>query len=66
MADTPSGQLLVGVEEEFLLVDAESGEPTPRIADVMPEATALAGDQAQEELHQAQIEHATEACDSLG
>ncbi len=65
MADKPSGRLLVGVEEEFLLVDAETGKPTPRIAAVIPEATALAGDHAQEELHQAQIEHATSACDSL-
>jgi carboxylate-amine ligase len=63
--DTASSPLLVGVEEEFLLVDAATGEPTPRIAAVMPKATALAGDQAQEELHQAQIEHATIACDSL-
>jgi glutamate---cysteine ligase / carboxylate-amine ligase len=65
VGETSSGPLLVGVEEEFLLVDVETGEPTPRIAAVMPEATALAGDQAQEELHQAQIEHATSACDSL-
>jgi carboxylate-amine ligase len=64
-SDGSSGPLLVGVEEEFLLVDAETGEPTPRIDAVMPAATALAGDQAQEELHQAQIEHATSACDSL-
>jgi glutamate---cysteine ligase / carboxylate-amine ligase len=65
MSDSPSNPLLVGVEEEFLLVDAETGAPTPRISDVMPKAAALAGDQAQEELHQAQIEHATTACDSL-
>ena len=65
MSDSPSTALLVGVEEEFLLVDAETGAPTPRISDVMPKAAALAGDQAQEELHQAQIEHATTACDSL-
>jgi carboxylate-amine ligase len=64
-SDRSSEPLLVGVEEEFLLVDAETGEPTPRIAEVISEATALAGDQAQEELHQAQIEHATSACDSL-
>jgi carboxylate-amine ligase len=64
-SDRSSEPLLVGVEEEFLLVDAETGEPTPRIAEVISDATALAGDQAQEELHQAQIEHATSACDSL-
>jgi glutamate---cysteine ligase / carboxylate-amine ligase len=58
-------RLLVGVEEEFILIDAETKWPTPRIANVMPAATSLAGDQAQEELHQAQIEHATSPCDSL-
>jgi glutamate---cysteine ligase / carboxylate-amine ligase len=58
-------QLLVGVEEEFILVDAETRRPTPRIARIMPAAGALAGDQAQEELHQAQIEHATSPCDTL-
>jgi glutamate---cysteine ligase / carboxylate-amine ligase len=63
--DASSEALLVGAEEEFLLVDEETGEPTPRIAAVIPEATALTGDQAQEELHQAQIEHATSAYDSL-
>jgi glutamate---cysteine ligase / carboxylate-amine ligase len=57
--------LLIGVEEEFILIDAETKLPTPRIADVMPAATSLAGDQAQEELHQAQIEHATSPCESL-
>jgi carboxylate-amine ligase len=62
---TDAGELLIGVEEEFLLIDAETGMPTPRIASILPKAAALAGDQAQEELHQAQIEHATTACDSL-
>ena len=60
-----SDPLMVGVEEEFLLVDGHTGAPTPRIERVIPMATALAGDQAQEELHQAQIEHATSPCDSL-
>jgi glutamate---cysteine ligase / carboxylate-amine ligase len=65
MSESLSTPLLVGVEEEFLLIDAVTGAPTPRIAAIMPNAVALAGDQAQEELHQAQIEHATTACDSL-
>lgn len=65
MADNESNALLVGVEEEFLLVDAETGIPTPRITRVLPKAERLVGDRAQEELHQAQIEHATGACDSL-
>jgi carboxylate-amine ligase len=52
-------EVLVGVEEEFLLVDVETRRPAPRIAGVIGDAVALAGDQAQEELHKAQIELAT-------
>ncbi len=49
----------MGVEEEFLLVDTETGRPAPRIDHVIDRADELAGDQAQEELHRAQIELAT-------
>jgi carboxylate-amine ligase len=60
MPEAPAGdEVLVGVEEEFLLVDIESRRPAPRIAKVIDDAVALAGDQAQEELHRAQIELAT-------
>lgn len=55
----------VGVEEEFLLVDTETGRPAPRVTEVMPEADRLTGEQAQQELHRAQIEHATEPCRTL-
>ncbi len=55
----------IGVEEEFLLVDAATGRPAPRIAEVIGDAEAVAGDAAQTELHQAQIETATEVCRSL-
>lgn len=55
----------VGVEEEFLLVDAETGRPAPRIDDVIRDAEALAGDAAQTELHRAQIETASPPCSSL-
>jgi len=57
---------LVGVEEEFLLVDADSGSPAPRVSDVMSEAAALVGCDIQEELHRAQIEDATPPCADLG
>jgi len=59
------GALLVGAEEEFLLIDATTGRPAPRIAAVLPDALELAGSQAQEELHQAQIELATSPCADL-
>jgi carboxylate-amine ligase len=66
VADRPTSEWpQIGVEEEFLLIDAETRAPTPRIGDVLPGAVALAGDRAQEELHQAQIEHATAPCRSL-
>lgn len=52
----PDGDLQLGVEEEFLLVDTATGEPAPRIGQVIDDATDLAGEQAQTELHRAQIE----------
>jgi carboxylate-amine ligase len=55
----------VGVEEEFLLVDARTGRPAPRIHEVIGDAEALAGDAAQPELHRAQIETATPPCRTL-
>jgi carboxylate-amine ligase len=67
MSESPGGgEVLVGVEEEFLLVDIESRRPAPRIARVIDDAVALAGDQAQEELHRAQIELATSPNRTLG
>lgn len=55
----------VGVEEEFLLVDARTGRPAPRIEEVIADAEALAGDAAQPELHRAQIETASPPCETL-
>ncbi|HWE55016.1 MAG TPA: glutamate--cysteine ligase [Acidimicrobiales bacterium] len=49
----------VGVEEEFLLVDAETGRPAPRVEQV------VAGADAEKELHRAQIEINTEPCSTL-
>lgn len=57
--------LKVGVEEEFLLIDAETGRPAPRIHDVIADAEAMAGEAAQPELHRAQIETATPPCETL-
>jgi carboxylate-amine ligase len=66
MARKSSGQPpKVGVEEEFLLVDAESGRPAPRISSIIEDAETLAGTKAQQELHQAQIEIASPPCSQL-
>ena len=56
----------VGVEEEFLLVDAGTGRPAPRIQEVIGDAEERAGEAAQTELHRAQIETASEPCATLG
>jgi carboxylate-amine ligase len=58
-------RVLVGVEEEFLLIDDPTNMPAPRIAQVLHEAELLMGDQAQSELHRAQIESATKPCWTL-
>jgi carboxylate-amine ligase len=60
-----NGPVLIGVEEEFLLVDAATGRPAPRIDEVIPDAEQLAGDAAQSELHRAQIEIASAPCATL-
>ncbi|HEY3941655.1 MAG TPA: glutamate--cysteine ligase [Acidimicrobiales bacterium] len=60
------GEVLVGVEEEFLLLDADTARPAPRITEILPDAARTAGENAQPELHRAQIEIATEPCRTLG
>ncbi|MDP9418275.1 MAG: glutamate--cysteine ligase [Actinomycetota bacterium] len=60
--------LTVGVEEEYLLVDAVSGQPTPaadRVSRVARAQPALGEDDVQRELLQAQLEVATPPCETL-
>ncbi len=56
---------LIGVEEEFILVDAETLRPAPRIAQVMADARRLSNTDAQPELHRSQIEIASQPSGSL-
>ncbi|MER6201849.1 glutamate--cysteine ligase [Streptomyces sp. NPDC001586] len=61
--------ITVGVEEEYLLVDPETGLPVPHGAAVRVAAgldPVSAGDQVQAELLQAQVEVATPVCTDLG
>ncbi|MGW5849107.1 carboxylate-amine ligase [Streptomyces sp. NPDC055254] len=60
--------ITVGVEEEYLLVDPVTGEPTPLVEDVRRTAGLgpfAEGAEVQDELLQAQIEVATPVCSTL-
>ncbi len=62
-----TGNFTVGVEEEFLLVDAETRRLVPRSDRVLrsAEAAAGAGGVVEHELQLAQVETGTEVCHSL-
>ena len=55
----------IGVEEEYLIVDAESLELRPRAENVVGAARESLGDQVQHELSLAQIEVETPVCGTL-
>jgi carboxylate-amine ligase len=57
--------LTFGVEEEFLVVDAETGALVPRSDAVLPHAQAELGDAVSGELNLCQIEVETPVCSSL-
>lgn len=61
-----TGDFTIGVEEEFLIVDAETGALRSRAELVLPGAQEAMGDDVQLELHQSQLETATSVCSSLG
>ena len=63
MSSSPS--FTIGVEEEYLIVDAATGQLRPRAPAVLPAATAVLGDQVQPELSLAQVEVETVVCTSL-
>jgi carboxylate-amine ligase len=58
-------RLTLGVEEEFQIVDGDSGELVSRADDVVAAARPLVGDAVEEELNRCQIEVATPVCTSL-
>jgi carboxylate-amine ligase len=55
----------LGVEEEFQLVDAETGELRPHVDAVLPEARESLGDEVQPELQRSMIEIDTPVCSDL-
>lgn len=56
----------LGVEEEFFLVDAETGELRPRIEQVLVQAHRAEGDDVHPELQRWQVETGTPVCSTLG
>ncbi|MGC5310321.1 carboxylate-amine ligase [Micromonospora zamorensis] len=56
---------LVGVEEEFLVVDAERGEVVPEAATVVDRARPALGDRVGGEITKLQVETRTDPCRSL-
>jgi carboxylate-amine ligase len=51
-----------GVEEEFLVVEARTGELVPRSKELLPEARLVLGDEVSPELNLCQIEVGTPVC----
>ena len=62
---TAEGDFTLGVEEEYLVVDAESGAPRLDGDRLLAAARAELGDQVQPELQVAQLEIGTEVCSTL-
>ena len=56
----------IGIEEEYQIVDAETGDLRSRARDVLPAARDEGGDEVQAELYQSQIEIASRVCTTLG
>lgn len=55
----------VGIEEEFLIVDAATGALRPRAERLMPVAEEEVGDQVRSELQLSQLETGTGVCETL-
>lgn len=57
---------MIGVEEEFQIVDAETRELSQSVDRILPIAQAALGDQVDPELRPSMIETETTPCSSLG
>jgi glutamate---cysteine ligase / carboxylate-amine ligase len=60
-----TGDLTLGVEEEFCIVDARSGALRPCAEAVVPLAKDRLGDQVEAELNRSQVETGTRVCATL-
>lgn len=55
----------LGVEEEFIVVDAGTGELRPVAGEILPLAREALGDQVEAELNRSQLETGTRVCTTL-
>ncbi|MDQ3680906.1 MAG: carboxylate-amine ligase [Actinomycetota bacterium] len=65
MAFQPTDDFTIGMEEEFFLIDAETGALRPFSDPVMARARETVGDQADHELQLSQLETVTPVCPTL-
>ena len=56
----------VGVEEEFQIVDPETGELKSHVTELLASSEASLGDQIKRELHQSIVEVGTKICNDVG
>ena len=61
----PSQDFTLGVEEEYQIIDPHTRRLRPRVAQVLPQAEDVLGENAQPEFHASQIEMATPVCATL-
>ena len=60
-----TGDLTLGVEEEFCIVDARTGALRPRGEEILPIARRALGEQVEAELNRSQLETGTGICATL-
>ena len=56
----------LGVEEEFQIVDPESGELRSHVSELLASSAPVLGDQIKRELHQSIVEVGTKICEDVG
>ncbi len=62
---SPRNGFTIGVEEEYQIVDARTGELRSRSGEVIPYVKRSVGDDVQPELYQSQMEIGTSVCETL-
>jgi len=61
----PAQEFTLGVEEEYQIIDPQTRRLRPRVMQVLPQAQAALGENAQPEFQASQIEMATPVCRTL-
>ena len=56
----------LGVEEEFQIVDPQSGELRSHVSELLASSASMLGDQIKREMHQSIVEVGTKICGDVG